>query len=91
VLVAGIRRDRLVPGRETSLAIPVAARWRTTWRGGEASLDGIPLENGASMFLDIGEHRLKAFGLAWDFRLERDYREPDEGTRTVESGNPHDE
>jgi len=56
------------------VTLPVAARWRAAWRGGEASLDGVPLANHASVFLDAGDHRLKATGLVWDFRLERDYR-----------------
>jgi MFS family permease len=75
VLVAGLRRDRLMPGRTVSLAIPVAGRWRASWRGQAGlALNGTPLENGASIDLDPGEHRLVAQGLAWDFRLVRDYR-----------------
>ncbi len=75
VLVAGFRRDRLMPGRTVALPIPVAGRWRASWRGQAAlALNGTPLENGASIVLGHGEHLLVAKGLAWDFRLVRDYR-----------------
>ncbi len=70
---AGVRRERLRPGRETGIEIPVDGHWRLRWQGGGLSVNSRDVASGETLFLSAGEHVFQASGLVYNIRIERDY------------------
>ncbi len=73
VLSAGFLKERLVPKKPEVMNIMAGGNWKATWRGGNITVDGIPIVNGQIFILERGAHIFVSDNLSWDFRLERSY------------------
>ncbi len=73
LLVAGIAKQRIAPGKTETIDIMASGAWQASWSGGNISMDGKPLVQNRPFSLEKGEHAMTADGLVWNFRLERKY------------------
>ncbi len=74
LLVAGIFKERLAPGKTEVVNIPVSGAWKASWLGGSISIDGKRIVKGQSFLMEKGARKLASEGLVWDLRINRDYR-----------------